>query len=764
MIRWFAWSTVLAISLPLSLVRAAEKAEADKNNKPAAVIPNFTLKDFQGKPWSLAAAKDSKLVVVAFLGVECPLVQLYAERLDKMSRNYKDRGVVFVGINSNQHDSLAEMAHFARTHKISFPLLKDPGNVVADEFAAERTPEVFVLDSKRRVRYRGRIDDQYTYGLQRPKVERKYLEQALDQLLAGKAVKIAKTETVGCHIGRVFKKQDKASPVTYSKQISRILQKRCVECHRPGEIGPFSLTKYEEVVGWAEMIREVTKDRRMPPWHANPKHGEFANEARLSDSELNLIDKWVAAGAPQGDPKDLPPPREFPTGWRIGKPDKVVYMSEKPFRVRATGEMPYKYFVVDPGFKEDKWIQAAECKAGAPGVVHHIIVAATGTRFASRRIHGAVGTDWIAAMAPGSPPLKLPPGMAKFVPAGSKLVFQMHYTPNGREQWDRSCIGFKFADPTSVKHMVGTQKAANRSFSIPPGASGHRVEARYRFRKDSLMLHMFPHMHLRGKSFRYTAHYPNGRTEILLDVPNYDFNWQNAYQFKQPKPIPAGTVLHCEATFDNSADNLANPDPSARVRWGDQTWDEMMIGYFDMALAEERAATEPAGNRTAQFQKAAAAAKPPFTDDLKQLAAKAVGSQAAADQFLKTLQAVAPQIDRVCLTQIADGRMLVVRAAQSAEHRRLVGGTGVKTRSRGTALAAYARQSKPVVNHDLAEATQPDLRFMRRAYSSSLHVPIQHEGKPATINFWSTETGAFPPAAVEFLRQLGLPQKSVGKD
>lgn len=547
-------------------------------------VENFVARDFRGKEWSLEQFADREILVVAFLGTECPLVQLYASRLNEIADRYKGDSVALIGVNSNQHDSITELAHFARKFDIEFPLLKDSGNKIADSFNATRTPEVFVLDRDRIVRYRGAIDDEYHYGVQRSKAEKHFLIDAIEDLAKGRAVEVAKTESVGCLIGRVMK-PDESSDVTYSNQIVRILQKRCVNCHRKGEIAPFELTDYDEVVGWAEMIDEVVREQRMPPWSASAEHGTFVNDARLTNQEKSLIKKWVANGAPKGDESKLPEPIQFTEGWQIGEPDAVFEMAKQPFNVPATGEVPYKHFVVDPKFTEDKWIVAAECRPGNRSVVHHIIVAAIDKR--GRPIHGRVGSEWITATAPGAAPLLLPEGYAKFVPAGSKLVFQMHYTPNGSPQEDISKVGFKFTDEETVKYVVATKQAANHRFEIPPGEKEHPVNSSYTFDRDAQLLNLFPHMHYRGKSFRYEATYPNKRKETLLVVPRYDFNWQLGYQLSKPKTIPKGTRIRCYATFDNSEENLANPDPTETVRWGDQTWEEMMIGYFDIAVKRD---------------------------------------------------------------------------------------------------------------------------------------------------------------------------------
>jgi hypothetical protein len=265
-------------------------------------------------------------------------------------------------------------------------------------------------------------------------------------------------------------------------------------------------------------------------------------------------------------------------------------MTEKPFDVPAKGAVRYQYFLADPGFTEDTWIKSAECRPGNRAVVHHIIVGII-PKGASLMGRGGGGGDlssgWLAATAPGGRPMVLREGMAKLVPAGSKLVFQMHYTPNGTPQQDRSCVGLIFANAEDVRKQVGTDKAGERNFSIPPGAANHKVEATRTMNKDTLVLALMPHMHLRGKAFRYTAIFPDGKEEILLDVPHYDFNWQNSYEFVEPKLMPKGSRIRCEAWFDNSEENLANPDPTATVRWGDQTWEEMMIGYFTATPAEQ---------------------------------------------------------------------------------------------------------------------------------------------------------------------------------
>ena len=574
-------------TITLLLVFGAATSPAEESNV-SRRIENFSLRDYRGKLHQLNEFKDARVVVVAFIGTECPLAKLYAPRLQELYQTYKDRGVAFVAVDANRQDSITELAAYARTHGIEFPVLKDAGNEVADLFDAQRTPEVFVLDHDRHVRYRGRIDDQYGLGAgsgyAKPKVESRDLVNAIDQLLAGNDVTVARTEARGCIIGRV-PKVDAHGEVTYTNQISRILEQRCMRCHRSGEIGPFPLVAYDEVVGWAEMMREVVNEGRMPPWFANPEHGTFANDARMSDEEKRLFNQWVENGCPEGNQADLPPPRQWVEGWQMPQPDQVIYMSNEPYTVAGEGTVEYQYFTADPGWKEDKWIQAAEARPDNRAVVHHIIAFITppSSSGAGGRARGGL----LAGYAPGGGVRVNPPGVATFVPAGSKITFQMHYTPNGSEQKDRSYVGVTFADPKTVhKRMLGGTPS-NHSFAIPPGDPHYKVPSEHHFDEDMDLVWFSPHMHLRGSAFRYEAAYPDGRREILLDVPRYDFNWQIRYLLTEPKRMPKGTTMHCTAYFDNSSDNLANPDPKATVRWGDQTWEEMMIGWFGAVSAEE---------------------------------------------------------------------------------------------------------------------------------------------------------------------------------
>jgi peroxiredoxin len=547
-------------------------------------IADFTLRDYRGHEHSLKELADAKVVVVAFLGVECPLAKLYAGRLEQLQEEFGDQSVKFIGVDSNRQDSVTELADYAQTLGVTFPLLKDVGNKVADQFGAQRTPQVFVLDQSRTIRYAGAIDDQYGIGVQKKKPTERYLADAITNLLAAKAVARPTTVAVGCQIGRM-PTAEPTGEVTYSKHIAPIFQARCAECHREGEIAPFPLLSYDDALGWEETILEVIAENRMPPWLANPQHGEFKNDARLSDEEKELIRTWVKNGSPEGDKADLPEPRQFAEGWRYREPDQLIKMNDKAFDVPAEGVVDYQYYVVDPGWDEDKYILSAEARPDNRAVVHHIIAYVLPPGVDPREDHDR--RQMLVGYAPGSPPTVFGDGRAMLIKAGSKLLFELHYTPNGVAQKDLSYIGVKFADPDEVKSLVEGVAIVNPRFEIPPGADSHEVTAKVKAPKDLFILRMMPHMHLRGKAFRYEAIYADGKREILLDVPKYDFNWQLSYELAKPKFIPKGTEVVCTAVYDNSKGNPSNPDPEATVHWGEQSWDEMMIGFCDVVAAED---------------------------------------------------------------------------------------------------------------------------------------------------------------------------------
>ena len=441
--------------------------------------------------------------------------------------------------------------------------------------------------------------------------------------------------------------------VTFSKDIAPIFFKNCAECHRPGEAAPMSLLSYKEARPWARSIKEKVVTKQMPPWHADPHVGQFSNDRRLTQAEINAIAAWVDGGAAEGNPRDLPPAPKFVDGWVIGKPDVVLSMPEE-FTLEAKGPDEYQYFEIPTNFKEDKYVQLAEARPGNRAVVHHIIafvqppskdgnqqqahkltkeeiekmraqwerdsifrkegflmrmkpdvpVYDDGCALASggsgeKRDGGGSGErnlDLLVGFAPGMNPGVMEPGQVKRIPAGSKLVLQMHYSKvTGKVEKDRSQIGLIFAKTPPDKHVY-TRPVSNNYFSIPPGAERHKVTACWTTKEDIHLITLMPHMHLRGIAQEIKAIYPDGRSEVLLDVPNYSFSWQTVYYLKEPKAIPKGTRFVVTAHFDNSSKNKYNPDPTVAVRFGEPTYDDMMIGWLSYTVDSEHLKTDTAGS------------------------------------------------------------------------------------------------------------------------------------------------------------------------
>ena len=390
---------------------------------------------------------------------------------------------------------------------------------------------------------------------------------------------------------------------TFTKDVAPILYKHCASCHRSGDIAPMSLLTYEETRPWAKSIREKVASGQMPPWHAVAPHGTFANDRRLSEQEKDTLTRWVNGGSPKGDPKDLPPAPKFTDGWEIGTPDAVISMP-KEYEVPASGTIDYQYFEAPTNFTEDKWVQAIEVRPGARSVVHHVLVfcrepgatlqtpafvpvvpempaARPNANAPSRPQPRAL----IATTAPGTNAMTFQPGRALRIRAGAVLQFQMHYTSNGTAAKDRSSVGLVFAKQPPQEE-IRTSAFVNPLFVLPPGESNQAVDSAIRFTEDARIYALFPHTHLRGKSWEYRLVYPDGRTEVVLSVPKYDFNWQTYYIFTKPLTVPKGSRLEATAHYDNSTANPWNPDPKVAVRWGEQTWQEMQYSGITYSVTE----------------------------------------------------------------------------------------------------------------------------------------------------------------------------------
>ena len=383
---------------------------------------------------------------------------------------------------------------------------------------------------------------------------------------------------------------------TFYKDVVPILQRNCQSCHRAGEAAPMALITYQDARPWAKSIRDAVVTRKMPPWFADAAFGHFSNDRTLSKADVDVLAAWADSGAAEGNRKDAPKPMEFTDGWNIPKPDVILEMPND-FQVPATGTIEYQHFVIPTGFTEDKWVQVVELRPGNRAVVHHaaVFVRTPESRWlreakAGEPASGAqaekgqgLGDELLDFHVPGSVPHTLPAGQAKLIRKGSDLIFQMHYTASGKPATDRTRLGIVFAKEPPKERIV-TLQIANQQFAIPPGNPDYPVNAAMTVQADARIVALNPHMHLRGKSFEFKLTPPGGQSQVLLSVPHYDFSWQLQYYLAEQLAIVPGTRIECSAHFDNSPNNRFNPDPAKEVRWGDQSWEEMMVGTVDVAV------------------------------------------------------------------------------------------------------------------------------------------------------------------------------------
>jgi hypothetical protein len=396
-----------------------------------------------------------------------------------------------------------------------------------------------------------------------------------------------------------------APTVTFHRDVEPILQQHCQECHRPGEIGPMPLLSFEQTRPWAKAIKASVLKNQMPPWPADAHYGKFSNDRSLTRQQIDTLAAWADANAPEGSKSDAPKPRTWVDGWNIGHPDTVVQMPN-PIDVPAAGEVEYQYIVVPTGFTEDKWIQSVEIRPSNRTLVHHAVIfvrppgdkwlsaAKPGVPFVpaattpAQRFSNTQGgfNDVLTIYTPGMVPDEWKAGEAKQIPAGSDIIFQMHYTANGKAGQDQTRIGLVFSKVPPTKRII-TMGALNNVFKIPAGDGNFKAEATVPVANPMTVVSLFPHLHLRGKAFQYEVIYPTGETETLLKVDNWSLNWQLSYKLAKPLELQPGAKIKATAWWDNSANNPANPDPTKIVQWGEQSWEEMMIGFVDVAVDPE---------------------------------------------------------------------------------------------------------------------------------------------------------------------------------
>jgi hypothetical protein len=472
----------------------------------------------------------------------------------------------------------------------------DKESTVATQVGATSTTDVLLLDASNTVLYHGAIDDQYGFGYSLDMPRARYLRDAITSALDGRTVLVSATDAPGCALDLLSAKTHpsvtKNKEITYHQHIARLMQRHCVECHREGGVGPFRLDTFDDTVAHAPMIRQVIERGVMPPWFAAPTPGHvrspWINDRSLADSEKRMIIDWIESKMPAGDPSHAPLPRLFADGWLIGKPD-AVFEFPKPIPVKANGTMPYQNIVVDTGLEQDRWVQAIEVRPGDPSVVHHVLVFVQG----SDQEDSSQGNDadersgYWGIYVPGNSTLVYPDGYAKRIPKGAKLRFQMHYTPNGTATQDTTRIGLIYSKE-APRYEVRVAGVVNPRFQIPPGAENHPVVGSIKnIPSDVQILGFLPHMHLRGKAARYEL-ISKDQSTVLLDIPRYDFNWQLLYRYAEPLMVPAGSTVQFTAWYDNSRGNPANPDPTKEVRWGQQTFDEMHLGYVEYIVPDSK--------------------------------------------------------------------------------------------------------------------------------------------------------------------------------
>jgi AhpC/TSA family len=567
--------------------------------EPGERVDNFRLLDHAGASHELYYLSDAKAVVLMTYGNGCGIAQKSLPRLREIRDEYRARGVEFLLVDSNLQDDRAAVARESAEFGNDLPILIDETQLIGEALGVDRTADFFVIDPRTwRLVYRGPMDDRLSYGAQKPEAKTQYLSDALDATLGGKAVAIAKAEALGCLVNLPERENRAAhAKISYTDRIAPLLVDKCVACHREGGVAPWAMTGYDIVRGFAPMIREVVRTKRMPPWHADPHYGSFVGDRSMSNADAMDLVHWIEAGAPRGTGADpLVALDKSWSEWTLGKPDLIVEVPAHD--VPATGVINYLYPHAPNPLGRDVWIRAIEIIPGNRSVVHHVLAGiddpGNGTR---RAIRGQMGE--LGGYAPGKNAVPYPPDTGILLRKEANFLFQIHYTPNGKAVTDVTRLGLYFHEKPP-RHALEMSVIYDTALAIPANTKSYSQTLDKTFDRDVMLYSLLPHSHLRGRAAKFTAHYPDGREEILLSVPKYDFNWQPLYVLNPSKFIPAGTRVVMDMTWDNSSQNPANPDPNKEVRWGDQTWEEMNVGWFRFRAADDadRAKAAQADNGT----------------------------------------------------------------------------------------------------------------------------------------------------------------------
>ena len=611
-LAWYGLGAAGALALMLwgaapEFAHASDGAKAAPTTRYALLGRNFT--DLSGKTYDARDIAGHKATVFLFVSSQCPISNVYTPRFQSLTADYADKGVQVFAVYSDRQESRAEVAAHVRERGISFPVIKDEGNALADRLGAKYTPEAILVDSSGAVRYRGRFDDNAVAT----RVTHHDLTDALNAVLAGRPVANPEVTAFGCAIRRASTVEVAALPgvPTYARDVAPILRAKCETCHHPGEVAPFTLQTYKQASAWAADIKRYTQNRQMPPWKPAPGYGEFAreHEIALTDQERATLAKWADGGAPLGNPKQIPPARQFSTGWKLGEPD-VILTPQREYHLAADGEDVYRNFVVPIDTTQERWVSAVEVHPGNRAVVHHVLVyvdaAGASEKLEAQEHDGQPGytsygggpgfqTDrFIGAWAPGNEALMAPDGMGQRIPKGARLVLQVHYHKDGKPETDRTQIGIHFCNTTVDKEILN-KYVANPFFRIPAGDPNKEVRMDLTIREDSHLRYVAPHMHLLGRDMQISAELPDHTIKPLIWIKDWDFNWQMTYELKTPLALPSGTKIHLVAHYDNSAGNMRNPlrlHPRD-VGWGESTTDEMCICFLGLTHDDEHLAQQP---------------------------------------------------------------------------------------------------------------------------------------------------------------------------
>jgi len=573
------WMTVFCISVASFQVTQYGHCSAQDSKAlgPPAIgsrIASLEFKDIRAVPRSLPDLGNHKATVFAFVTTQCPLVKKTLPKLKELHSQFGEQDVLFVCVNVGAEDTIRDVAAQALEYDLPFVFVKDHDLSVATALGATRTPEFILVDQEHRIRYRGRFDDQFRLGGTRPTPSRADLQIAMEELLSGNRITVAETTVDGCAISPpIPSRTDKK--LTYYRDVASIVYEHCTSCHRPNTAAPFSLITSDDVISNAEMIREVIRDETMPPWYANKQHGTFQNDRSLSDAEKHTILAWLDSERIAGDPADGPLVPEFPDSkWRIGEPDLVITMLEQ-HTIPATGFIPYKYVMLPHVFFNETWVEAFEIRPENPAVVHHC-------NMAYATSDGASEETFITGYVPGGQPMDLgrfDAGVAYRIPSGSGLGLQIHYTTIGKEQKCRIQVGLRFPKNT-IRKQLHHFVLDPRGWKIPPHDPAFQIRASRQLKHNADLLGMFTHMHVRGRDMTFLANFEDGTRECLLQIPNFNFEWQLGYELRpNSKILPKGTTVEAIAHFDNSPFNPYNPDPEKTVEYGPQTVDEMFNGF-----------------------------------------------------------------------------------------------------------------------------------------------------------------------------------------